>query len=189
MSAQEAPLSPQLRELLDKQAIYEVLIRYCRGVDRCDAEIVRSVYHEDAWDDHGYWRGNGHDFADFVTARLAAANVRTTHSVSGVLIEVDGDAAWSEAQVMTHLVRRDTSPTLTDVMGARYLDRFERRDGEWRIAERAVVLDWFHTQPWVDGDPPLPPHEFLRGERAPGDPLYQVMMGRSLRRSPPEVGA
>ena len=42
-----------LRVLLDKQEIHEVLMRYCRGIDRCDAELLHSVYHPDATDDHG----------------------------------------------------------------------------------------------------------------------------------------
>lgn len=29
----------------------------------------------------------------------------------------------------------------------RYLDRYERRDGEWRIAERHIAIDWQRTDP------------------------------------------
>jgi hypothetical protein len=64
-----------------------------------------------------------------------------------VLIELDGDTARSEAQVVATLVRRETDPLLADVVGARCLDRLSCRDGEWRIDERPVVLDWHHVQP------------------------------------------
>ena len=47
-------METKLRQLIDKQEIYEVLCTYCRGVDRCDADLVRSAYHEDSYDDHGY---------------------------------------------------------------------------------------------------------------------------------------
>lgn len=63
-------MNEEVQTLLDQQAVYEVLVRYCRGVDRCDEELLRSVYHADAYDDHGYWKGNGQDFAAFVVARL-----------------------------------------------------------------------------------------------------------------------
>ncbi|WP_193073761.1 nuclear transport factor 2 family protein [Pseudomonas sp. FME51] len=160
--------------LLDKQAIYEVLVRYCRGADRCDETLIRSVYHDDAYDDHGYWRGSGSDFARFVSARLAAANVATTHSISNVLIEVDGDSARSESQVVATLIRKDR-PRLADVMGARYLDRLSRRNDEWKIDQRTVVLDWHKVDAWAETEAPIPLDGFTRGARFPTDPVYQLM--------------
>jgi hypothetical protein len=165
-------MTDPVQSLLDKQSIYEVLITYCRGVDRCDEELVRSVYHEDSFDDHGYWRGRGADFAPFVTDRLAAANSATTHSITNVMIELDGNSARSEAQVLATLVRKDSDPPRTDVMGARYLDRLSRRDGVWRIDERTVVLDWHKTEVWGGEAPPVPTDGFVRGGRFPEDPVY-----------------
>ena len=165
-------MEEKLRELLDKQSIYEVLVRYCRGADRCDEATIRSAYHEDSTDDHGYWRGSGYEFASFLPARLTDANSVTTHSITNVLIELDGDTARSEAQVVVNLVRRDTDPVLVDVMGARYLDRLSRRDGEWRIDERTVVLDWHNVQTWTNGNAPVPLDGFVKGARYPADPLY-----------------
>jgi hypothetical protein len=164
-----------IQTLLDKQSIYEVLVRYCRGADRCDEALVRSVYHEDSFDDHGYWRGNGQDFAAFVCKRLAAANSATTHAISNVLIEIDGDQASSEAQVVATLVRKDTNPIQADVMGARYLDRLSRRNGEWRIAERTVVLDWHKRETWTVNDTAMPLDGFKRGARYPEDPVYALL--------------
>jgi hypothetical protein len=31
---------------------------------------------------------------------------------------------------------------VSDIAGGRYLDRLERRDGEWRIAARRVIVEW-----------------------------------------------
>lgn len=167
-------MNKDIQVLLDKQAIYEVLTRYCRGADRCDEELIRSVYHDDAYDDHGYWRGSGSDFARFVSARLEVANLATTHSITNVLIEVDGDAALSESQVMATLVRKG-SPKLADVMGARYLDRLSRRNGEWKIDERTVVLDWHKVEVWAEVQAPIPLEGFTRGARFPADPVYKLM--------------
>lgn len=171
-----SPSEQELQILLDKQAIHEVLIRYCRGVDRCDVETVDSVYHEDSVDDHGYWKGAGKEFAPFVVNRLAEANSATTHSVTNVLIEVEGEKAWSESQVMVHLLRRGTDPVETDVMGARYLDRLSRRDGEWRIDDRTVVLDWNTTYVWDGAPPPIPLDDFAKGaRRGRRDPVFAFM--------------
>ena len=53
----------KIQELIDRQEIYDVLIRYCQGVDRCDVNLIKSVYHEDAQDGHGMFKGRGLDFA------------------------------------------------------------------------------------------------------------------------------
>jgi hypothetical protein len=173
-------VSKEFQQLLDKQAIYEVLVRYCRGADRCDEELIRSAYHNDSYDDRGYWRGNGHDFAPFLVQRLAAANSATTHSITNVAIELDGTTAWSEAQVVATLFRKDTSPPQADVMGARYHDKLSKRAGVWRIAKRTVVLDWHKTEVWVnaDSDTAMPLDDFKRGARYPDDPVYGFMPAR-----------
>jgi hypothetical protein len=166
------PVNQQVQILLDKQRIYELLVRYCRGVDRCDVDLIRSVYHDDAFDDHGYWKGAGRDFAPFIANRLRHANSATTHSITNVLIEVNGDVARSEASVMATLVRRNSDPTEVDVVGARYLDNLSRRSGDWRIDRRLVVLDWRKTEIWAETAPAVPTEDFARGDRAPDDPSY-----------------
>jgi SnoaL-like domain len=165
----------QIQALLDKHAIYEVLVRYCRGVDRCDEDLIRSAFHDDSYDDHGYWKGPGHELAGFLADRLRKANSATTHSVTNVLIEVDGDVARSEAQVHATLIRRGSDEV--DVVGARYLDRFSRRAGIWRIDHRTVVLDWQQTQVWQDSTPQVPTEGFARGARSPEDPSYAEAPG------------
>lgn len=158
-------MNEELQALLDKQAITEVLYRYCRGVDRCDVKLVDSIYWEDAVDDHGYWKGPGQEFGSFVVARLLDANQRTTHTVTNVLIEISADVAWSESQVMVHLIRQGPDPREVDVMAGRYVDKLSRRQGEWRIVDRTVVLDWTTTYLWDGAEPPLPLDEFVWGRR------------------------
>jgi len=51
-------------------------------------------------------------------------------------------------------VRVEVAPTLADgqqtdmVLGLRYVDRFERRSGAWRIAARVCAFDWTVTVPF-----------------------------------------
>src|ERR1700752_960569 len=44
----EAVLPDALQALVDKQAIYEVVLRGCRGGDRFDLDMIMSVFHERA---------------------------------------------------------------------------------------------------------------------------------------------
>lgn len=173
----------EIERLIDKQRIYEVLCTYCRGVDRCDVELVRSVYHHDSYDDHGYWKGNGQDFADFVVNRLTNANTATTHSITNIMIDFDDDGrARSEAQVMVTLVRRGTDPVVADVMGGRYVDRLSKRDGDWKIDERTVVLDWTKVETWPASEAPVPLTGFTWGVReGRGDAIYTMLSGSTLR--------
>lgn len=172
---------PELEELLAKQAIMEVLHSYCRGVDRLDVDLVRDIYHEDAFDDHGYWSGRGHDFAPFVVNRLRAENAWTTHSITNALIEVRGDLALCESQVMVHLKRRTDGPVIVDVMGARYVDRFSRRDGAWKIDERTVVLDWHKVENWTGQEAQIPLDLFTTGKRDRSDAVYVMQERMTLQ--------
>lgn len=172
-----------VQTFIDKQDIYEVLARYCRGVDRCDVELVRSVYHADSYDDHGYWKGAGQDFADFVVPRLWNANSATMHSLSNVMIDVNEEGiAFSEAHVTVTLVRRGTDPVVADVMGARYVDRLSKRDGAWRIDERTVVLDWTKVETWPPANADIPLDNFSWGKRENRtDPIFKMLAEGSLR--------
>ena len=79
----------RLLEAADKEEIRDVLMRYGRGVDRLDEDLIRSCYHDDSFDDHGHWKGNGQDFAAFIVESLRERSHHTTHAVANVLIEID----------------------------------------------------------------------------------------------------
>ncbi len=68
----DAKTEAALRLMLDKQEIHEVMMRYCRAIDRMDEELLRSVYHPDAIDNHGLFNGAGgglHSLVHEPTAR------------------------------------------------------------------------------------------------------------------------
>ena len=59
-----------LEVLLDKQEIHELHARYCRGVDRLDADLIRSVFHDDAVEHHPPWfDGSADEYVDYVIAQ------------------------------------------------------------------------------------------------------------------------
>ena len=132
----------RLRELLDKQDIYEVLTRYCRGVDRGDAELIRSVYHDDAIDDHGIWKGLGVEFADWIVGVLKDTK-QCMHLIGNVRIDLQGDVANSE----TYCISINDDGVKHQTVDVRYIDRFERRQNVWKIAARLVVFDVSRIEP------------------------------------------
>ena len=136
-----------LQELTAKQQIHEAIMRYCRGVDRLDAELLRTVYHPDGWDNHGAFRGKAEDFIAWVIPEMRKQYKSTNHFICNELVEVAGDKAYSESYFIAHH-RFDRDGREYDMLfGGRYIDRFERRDGQWRIARRNVLHDWNRIEP------------------------------------------
>jgi len=164
-----------LQAVLDERAIERVLIRYARGVDRCDEALIASVYHEDSYDEHGAFHGTGREFAKWVVGILRDSFEATSHRISNATIELEGHRARVESYVVAyHKTRSRRSPPKLLVVGGRYLDHFERREGEWRIARRIVVVDWSQ----VSGiDQEFPTEGYSVGGRAPADPSYRDLFG------------
>ncbi|EIV92619.1 nuclear transport factor 2 family protein [Frankia sp. QA3] len=133
-----------LRDAVDGWLVYETVVRYCRGVDRFDEDLLAAVFHPDSTTAK-VWSAaepdvvilDGADIAaiTIAKAREAYTDTFTLHSVTTPLIEIRGDFAssqnWSGA-----------SRGLT-----RCLDLFERRDGRWRVRRRRVLGGWSQPGP------------------------------------------
>lgn len=133
-------LAKAVQKLQDRQEIRDCIDRYCRGVDRFDRELLLSVYHEDAIDDHGIWIENREGFANQAFTMHDRAQYSTQHIVTNHVCELDGDVAHTETYWMFAGMNK-TGAELA-LSGGRYIDRFEKRNGRWAIAERLCVCDW-----------------------------------------------
>jgi SnoaL-like domain len=134
------------QQLSDFQNIREVAERYCRGVDRLDADLMKSAYWPEATDDHGVFVGNAHTFVE----HCMVSHLRwrsTSHCIFNHHIELDasGVGAVGEIYNVTYLFQKD-APVL-DTWWGRYLDRYEKRGDEWRIIERVCVSEGTTTGP------------------------------------------
>jgi hypothetical protein len=127
-------------ELFDRQAIRDKVTDYCRATDRLDRELLLSVYHPDAIDDHGIYVGSPEGFVDYSCELNLRMHHSTQHIISNHSCELDGDVAHCETYWMVVSVNKQGAP-LT-IFGGRYIDRFEKRGGEWRIAARKCVPEW-----------------------------------------------
>jgi hypothetical protein len=146
-----------LVDLIAKQEIHEVLMRFLRSMDRQDWDTVRACFHPDAVHDHGTWRGSIDQFIEREKTTYKAF-VTNTHFAGNELIDLNGDTASSELySVCWHRVRGEPGrPEVDWVSGMRYIDQLARRHGQWRIVDRLVVIDWSRSDPVValdDGRP------------------------------------
>jgi hypothetical protein len=133
-------LREQLQLVLDRQAIHDCVLRYARGLDRHDEEILESAFHEDAIDHHGDFLGTREQFVPWANALHEQSWLAHTHFIANHRAEIEGDVAHAETYVLFVLRRKDGR--MIDLGGGRYVDRLERRAGEWRIAARELVVDW-----------------------------------------------
>ena len=179
-------LLQMVRELSDKEAIRSCMYRYARGIDRCDPELLRTVF----WPDGtvsmgGAYNGPAYGLIDFAIPNLSRMEA-TQHLFGNMLIELSGDAANVETYSQCfHRMPADEERGAFDVIVAvRYLDRFAKRDGEWRIESRMMLPDWFRQYPdsgdWDVGyfGQTLVPGE-TAGARKPSDQMYAFFGGQT----------
>ncbi|MFR9806093.1 nuclear transport factor 2 family protein [Pseudonocardia sp. RS010] len=129
-----------IRELQDRQAIHDCLMSYSRGIDRLDRDLLLSVYHPDAIDDHGVFVGGPGEFVDWAVAMHTKTHLSHQHCVLNYTVDLDGDVAHTETYYMFVGMNREGSPLA--VSGGRYVDRLEKREGRWAIATRVCIRDW-----------------------------------------------
>ncbi|MDB5397660.1 MAG: hypothetical protein JWM91_5166 [Rhodospirillales bacterium] len=178
------PVRPQsgqatdLRSLLDKEAIRDLVLSYSRGVDRQDFAFLRTLYTEDAIeDDHGgAYSGSAEGYVDWLESVMGRVD-NSVHLVHNHLIVLQGpDRAEGEVYVSGHsrLALEDGGrEDLTH--GMRYLDHYAKSGGTWGFARRTIIVDWLEAGPtqWAPERPDTRDAEF--GKPGPGDPSYRIL--------------
>jgi hypothetical protein len=157
MSVQQ---DPAIEQVIARQAIFDCLVRYTRGVDRMDDELLLSAYHEDATDTRGGVTRSPREFVDHLFPTQGDRD-SCMHCLTNVYIDLDGDTAHVESYYLAliRLKERDHDAVAGGHHGpmhaGRYVDRFESRDREWKIASRLVIGE---MRFWVEPNsmPPLP---------------------------------
>ena len=157
-------------DILARQSIEEVLARYARAIDRLDLELLKTVFHEDGINhEYGGGESNLHRWSEHIIPQLKSLFAGTMHHITHKSITVSGERAASEAYFISyHLVSGgraevvrffgeqyaqrvealDRLDTGHEYIGAgRYLHRWERRNGLWKISERTATLEWNHYRP------------------------------------------
>ena len=190
---QAKDFSPE--RISDRMQIEDCMVRWCRSVDRLDFEAMRRVFHPDAIDNHGIFNGGVDGLIDWIRKRHQGIPF-SMHAISNLQIEFAGpDLALVETYVRTtQRYPAEAKQALGQLSGgklgpegqamdlftcSRYVDRFERRDGEWRIAARTVVADWKQIVP-VSADAPQPLPGWETGRRDQEDFVYREQRALGL---------
>jgi hypothetical protein len=162
----------KLETLLEREQIRECIVRLARGEDRRNAELISASYWRDSTTDYGVFAGTFDQYLAWVVPGSPAIPV-TQHQLGQSFIDLEGDVAHVETHVTSyHRINMGTEERDT-VIGGRYLDRLEKRGGEWRIAQRTMLYDWYQdfglSIDWSKGLMGLPLSAEHYSGRAVGD--------------------
>ena len=135
-----------IEDIAARDSLRRLVTAYSRAVDRRDFALLRSLYHDDALDRHGgMFEGGADAYVAFVETALAAYEA-TVHYVVNTSFEIDGDEAEGEVHKINY--HRTQGPDAYEIVtGSRSLDRYARRNGEWRFLSRTITLDWARRRP------------------------------------------
>lgn len=166
----------RLRELLDKQAIQDNMVKYTRAMDRFDLDMIKDAYWSDALDDHGLSVGTGHEFAEVAYRHHKDGPLKMcSHLVGNAQIELNGSQAKAEFAFLSVAVLTGEDGVDYDHNSVgRYRDLYEKREGEWKILRRTVIWEWNRDEPtgpnWARA---LPSDCTNFGADYPDDLIYQ----------------
>ena len=159
-----------LQALMDRQAITDLIYRYCRAVDRLDIALGHSIWHADGIADYGagYYQGPGKGVIDLICENHLLM-LHHSHQVSNILIELKGNHAGSESYVHVNLRLQGQESRQQISVWGRYIDSWSRRDNRWGLDKRTLVMDFDEIRDvTVMGE-----HELARRDRT--DPSYSVI--------------
>lgn len=175
-------MTDPLAELVDRQQIQNLLLDYCRAIDRADYEGVRALYASDGVDHHTGFDGGADEFVAWLRERTAVFD-GTMHLIGNHRVELAGDLAFAETYgTAVHWGRPADDPRVNFTSGFRYLDRLRRGPQGWQIVERVAVREWTRS----DAGRLMPPEgDGSVGRRDATDPLYELRaraLGAAARR-------
>lgn len=150
-------LVAEIHDLTARRDIHEAINNYMRGQDRLMPEVQRLAFHDDAHVDAGLFAGGPDAYVDFAQGFLGDIE-SSQHLIGQVQINVDGDVADGEVYFLAYHRIIEDGEDKDLIVAGRYIDRYEKRKDEWKIARRRELIDWARTDPAADN--------FLRTETA-----------------------
>lgn len=181
-------------ECADRAAIQNILGLYCRSIDRLDTELLKSLYHPDAMDDHAGFSAPAHEFAERIISMQRELCDYTLHTVTHSVIELQGNSANAESYYLafiqissdldsvqrffgdSYVAARRAAGNLNGrheyICCGRYLDVFQKRAGIWRIQQRTVTNEWGACRPQSMVTEGVPAAFSRPGLRDRQDPVY-----------------
>lgn len=135
-------LESRVAEITERQRISEVYTRYTRGFDRNDIDLMRSAFWPDVEINYG---SQSNSLDEFIIRHLRwhTDSLETwALLLTNESIEIVGDVAHVETYVtglFNPLPGKSEFALGATIASGRYVDRLDRRQGEWRIAMREFI--------------------------------------------------
>jgi len=175
-------MDADLRAMLDRDRIRQCIERLARGEDRRDGTMIKASYWPDSVTDYGVFQGDFHAYYAWVIPGSDAIT-NTQHVLGQTYTELAGASARAETHVVSYHRVNMGSEERDTVIGGRYLDLLERRGGEWRIAGRTMLYDWYQdwgqSIDWSQGVMGMPFSQEWFSGRANGDRSVDFFAGRA----------
>jgi 3-phenylpropionate/cinnamic acid dioxygenase small subunit len=146
--AQDAPAGPgELRQLIDRQQIADVLYRYASSVDYKDFATLRSLFTDDA---HGVYMTvadltGADEIVNWIDGMTADKSWQH-HKLSVYHIDFTGP---DEASTLTYHTSHQTDAgdeSAVTLIVARYRDKLRRVGGTWKITEKIMEPGWMEQR-------------------------------------------
>ncbi len=173
LERQLADALTQIDRLATLEAIRACIYRVNRAVDRIDADLLRSAFHPDAILHYGKHYDGAVDGWIASAIKHQGTQTQAHHLVGNINIQLKGkDEAFVESYELARHKSIVDGQTRDLVLGMRTLDRFSRRNGEWKISERTKIVDWGRAIDASDGpyeNGPMP-----KGARDKSDASYKL---------------
>ncbi|WP_298163497.1 nuclear transport factor 2 family protein [Brevundimonas sp.] len=172
-----ADRDPEVQALLDKKAIEEVLLKFLRGCDRNDADLVERAYWPDGWEDHGgTFDGPASEWVAVVKERLPKAGLMNHMAMNMVIDLKSATTATAECYILTASRPTVEGREFDARTLARCVDQMEKRGDEWRIFRRTLCWEWNEerelSETWARGAITRDPSVLRRGAKRPDDIIY-----------------
>jgi hypothetical protein len=149
-------MEPQVQKWLDIEEIRDVRRRWAYGRDLCEWDALRRVFHPDANVHVSWFNGPASEFVERSAqlAKLMKPGEHSRHSFGNMRTDVNGNRAIQETDVQV-LIRAFLGERLFDnTSWARFYDRFEKRDGRWKILSMTCIYEKDRLDPVVPGTVP-----------------------------------
>lgn len=158
----------------DQRAIEDLHNRYVHAIDRGDLKLLRSLYADDATEDHGAFKGSADEFVEWLEPVLDLFEI-ATHTVTNILCHAEGDTAQSEARG-TAFLRIKGDPPFGAIVVNRHFDTYRKLAGKWLFSSRCVCVDWAEQFPARSGSLPMV-EPFPAGAVDASDPVFSKVPG------------
>lgn len=165
-------LERQLQYLTDRQEILDCIARNSRGNDRFDWELTSSSYHEAGFPVLGPAQSPASKYGEQTIGGYAYGCEAGMHHITTHSCEIEGDTAHAESYVIGLFVEQGGQTAR--LSAGRYIDRLEKRDGQWRIAlRRATIEIQLEGTARMPNGAALPGSGYFKGSRDKSDPSYE----------------